>query len=118
MSPTHHAVVYKNKVGNGSPAEFTLLAPANMAKTTTAETFAWEPSTNPDDDLITYTLVIATDADFNTVIYQNAGIRKSEYALEDDAVLEANTTYYWKVEAVDYFGARTESGEVFVLSTE
>ena len=118
MSPTQRSVVYKNKVGNQAPAQFGLLAPENAAKTETALTFDWETTTDADNDPITYTLIIAADADFNTVVYQQAGIRKSEFALDDQAVLEDNTTYYWTVEAVDYFGARTESEDVFLFSTQ
>lgn len=125
MSPIQRSVVYKNKTGNEAPAKFALLAPENAAKTKTAVTFDWETTTDADNDPMTYTLVIAADANFSTVVYQNEGIRKSEFALDSEIVLtdgtqglKDNTTYYWKVAAVDYFGGMTESGDVFLLSTE
>jgi hypothetical protein len=118
MSPIHHAVIYKGKADNQLPPSFTLLTPENHTKTPTTPTFTWQPTPHPDKDAITYTHTNAEDSDFNTIAYQQEGLRKPEYALEDETVLKDNTTYYWKVEAVDYFGGRVESGEVFSISTK
>jgi len=127
MSPVHRSVVYKTKANNGAPSRFELLAPEDMATTETALTFDWQTSIEPEDEPITYTLVIAEDADFHNMVYQKSDIRASEQALEPSTVLldgseglQPGTSYYWTVEAVDFFGARTTASEwrIFRIESE
>jgi hypothetical protein len=123
-SPIHRSVVYKTKADNTAPAAFNLFSPFDGATTKTAFKINWETATDPDRDAITYTLLIAEDFQFEQVIYQQPGLRHSELELEATTLLKDltqglkdNRTYYWKVEAVDYFGAITASRQVFSFQT-
>jgi sugar lactone lactonase YvrE len=72
----------------------------------------WEPSTDPDAlDIISYTLEIDDDPDFSSILIREADINGTSISLEsltDYALLVDDTTYYWRVKAVDDKGA--ESG--------
>jgi len=58
-------------------------------------------------------------ADFYNVVYQQSDIRDSELAIEPSTEgLQPETSYYWTVEAVDFFWARTMAREVRVFRTE
>ncbi|MCP4700556.1 MAG: hypothetical protein GY862_27440 [Gammaproteobacteria bacterium] len=99
-----HSAVYKDYAGNTAPAPFELLTPDDGAQIRTTEVFHWSPS--EDSDGLVYTLVLAYDEDFTQeaareeeVRYPAAGV----YRLKD------NEEYWWKVIAMDNFGARTES---------
>jgi hypothetical protein len=59
---------------------------------------------------VSYTLQVASDAGFNTVVVDKAGIPLSEYTLTEGEKLApaGQKAYYWRVKAVD--GASNESG--------
>jgi hypothetical protein len=65
--------------------------------------FDWEDVT--DDSLpVTYTLHIASDADFKTMLVEKTGLTTSEYTLTDEQKLESTkkeAPYYWRVRAID-----------------
>jgi len=80
---------------------------ASMAK---AEAyFDWEDVV--DVSGITYTLQVASDADFTTIVLEKKGLTHSEYTITEEEKLleltEGKTPYYWRVKAVD--GASNES---------
>ena len=69
---------------------------------------ATDPSIEVTDDSepITYTLEIATDADFTNIVLQQEGLSTSEYTLteEEEDLLpstEEEAPYYWRVKAID-----------------
>lgn len=69
---------------------------------------ATDPSIEVTDDSlpITYTLQIATDADFTNIVLQQEGLSTSEYTLteEEEELLpstEEEAPYYWRVRAID-----------------
>jgi len=80
-----------------------------VATTTKAKAyFDWEGVTDPSG--ITYTLQIGSDADFTTIVLEEAGLSNSEYTLDEEDRLETTdreAPYYWRVKAVD--GASNES---------
>jgi len=123
---SQHSVVYKNKIGNQPPVAFNLFTPWNDAETKTTDLrLKWENTTDPDGDVITYTLVIAKDSDFNDVVLQQEEISHSQFIIGYDTVLEGgakglkeNTTYYWRVTAIDNFGVQTASRQVFSFQTK
>ncbi|MFC1987242.1 hypothetical protein ACFLVH_01685 [Chloroflexota bacterium] len=81
--------------------------------------FDWE-DVPTDPSGVTYTLQIATDAAFGTIILEKTGLTTSEYTLTKEERLESageESPYYWRVKAVD--GASNESqwtgkGEFYV----
>jgi len=119
------SMVYKRKEGNQARAAFNLFRPHDGATTQTAFEFDWEETTDPENDLVTYTLIIAQDPEFRNVVFQPEDIFDSKKAIDDNTVIKDvsrgisdNATYYWKVEAVDNFGAITPSRQVFSFKTD
>ena len=102
LSLMKRSVVYKDTVGNTAPAAFNLLAPANAAQTKTALLLQWDASTDPDG--LTYTVQVATDSGFTNIKYQAEELTDTWLFLGDAAGLSDQTTYYWRVLAVDSFG--------------
>ena len=88
----------------------TPLLPKMGVKAKAEAYFDWEDVT--DDSLpITYTLQIASDKDFTTMVLEKKGLTKSEYTITKAEKLESTSKeapYYWRVKAVD--GASNESG--------
>ena len=115
VSTMAHSVVYKNYDGNSPPTSFGLLSPANNATTQTVLIFDWEDSS--DSDGFTYNLVIASDSGFTDVVYKKERISTSTTYVDDSAGLTDLTTYYWKVEAVDGYGAVTTSSQAWSFNT-
>jgi len=71
--------------------------------------FDWE-DVNDDSLPVTYTLQVASDADFTTIVLEEKGLTHSEYTITKEEKLdptEKKTPYYWRVKAVD--GASNES---------
>lgn len=114
LSPIKRSVIYKNRKGNQAPADFQLLSPANGAETQTVLILDWESTTDPDQDPIGYTVTVAKDIDFSEIVYQQEELSVSMTSLDNTVGLKDLTEYYWKVEAVDNFGARTTS-DVFTF---
>lgn len=120
LAPMKRSVVYKNKAQNDPPAAFHLLSPANAPQPGTSQpatslVFTWESS--HDTDGLTYTLLISTDPGFNNVVYRKEEIAAPMTYVDSKAGLNDDTTYYWKVEAVDGYGAITSSSEVWSFHT-
>lgn len=70
--------------------------------------FDWEDVTDPSG--VTYTLQIASDADFANILLEKKGLNRSEYTVTQGENLEPTNTgspYYWRVKAID--GAFNES---------
>jgi len=85
------------------------LLPEEGIKTKARVHFDWEDVT--DDSLpVTYTLQIASDTDFTTMVLEKAVLTTSEYTLTKEEELESvskEEPYYWRVKAID--GAFNES---------
>jgi hypothetical protein len=72
--------------------------------------FDWADVADPSLPLV-YTLQIATDEDFATLVLERTGLSESEYFLTEEEKLELTkkeSPYYWRVKAID--GASNESG--------
>jgi hypothetical protein len=111
VSPMAHSVVYKKRDANSTPASppaaFVLKFPSNGSTETTQPVFMWQPAN--DSDPVSYTLMISSTSDFsvgNTRQVEN--IRDTFYAMPLN-VLSDLKTYWWKVRAIDSFGATTDS---------
>jgi uncharacterized repeat protein (TIGR01451 family) len=114
ISPSKRSVVYKDKGDNTPPGAFDLLTPGNNATEKTIMTFDWEDATadtmgsDPTDSIgVTYTMTIATDPEMTDIIFMVEELTSSATVVDDSAGLRDLTNYYWQVEAIDGFGART-----------
>jgi uncharacterized repeat protein (TIGR01451 family) len=117
LAPLARSVVYKNRAGNQPPDPFDLLLPVDGATHATTLVFDWTDATDPEADALTYTLVIATDAGFTNVVHRAEELAQSLAIVDETAGLADLTTHYWKVEAVDIFGA-TRASAVRVFHTD
>ena len=120
ISPTKRSIVYKQKADNNPPPAPNLVSPADKSTQKTVLAFDWSESTDLDGDLFSYTLKIATDVNFDSnssFLYTQEEITSSVAFVSDDAELPDITTLYWKVIAIDEFGAAQESG-VFTFDTD
>lgn len=62
--------------------------------------FDWQGVSDPSG--VSYSLVVASDADFSNVLLTKEGLTDSEYSLSDEEILPpGETAYYWRVKAVD-----------------
>jgi hypothetical protein len=70
--------------------------------------FDWSDVSDPSG--VSYTLQVASDADFSTIAVEKSGLPLSEYTLAEDEKLApaGQKAYYWRVRAVD--GASNEGG--------
>jgi hypothetical protein len=86
-----------------------LALPENGSRQGSRPAFNWGSVGDPSG--VTYTLQIATDDSFNTLLLEKQGLTQSHYALAGGEGLQqtdSNAPYYWRVKAVD--GAQNESG--------
>jgi hypothetical protein len=91
-----------------APAVPALSKPEAGTKTKAQATFDWATVTDPSG--VTYTLQIATDAEFTQIKLEKKLLTQSEYTLTKAEKLESvskETPYYWRVKAID--GASNES---------
>jgi 6-phosphogluconolactonase (cycloisomerase 2 family) len=127
ISPFQRSSVYKNKLNNQPPTAVQLRAPADGSETQTVVIFDWKASQDPDNDPFTYTLLLGTDPALQTIVYQREGLATSMTYLDQTAVIDDplnqgqpglrdGTKYFWKVQAIDKYGAMAES-PVFTFQT-
>jgi hypothetical protein len=87
-----------------------------VADTAAAEAyFDWEDVTDPSG--VSYTLQVASDADFTTIVLEREDLFSSEYTVAEEEKLEPTekeAPYYWRVKAVD--GAFNESEWTYPIS--
>jgi hypothetical protein len=79
-----------------------------VASTVEAEAyFDWGDVADPSS--VSYTLQVASNADFTNIVLEREGLPHSEYTLSKGEKLESTKkeAYYWRVKTVD--GARNES---------
>jgi len=84
------------------------LLPEDVSKTEAETYFDWEDVDDPSG--VTYTLQIADDADFTSIVLEKEGLTYSNYnltAVEKLEPTEKEAPYYWRSKAVD--GAANES---------
>jgi len=124
ISPIKRSVVYKDIEGNQPPKAVNLLHPKNGASTRTNLGFYGEMASDPNGDQITYTLFIATDENFEQVVYKQEELRIPATYVDQNTTIDGRTeglkdltTYYWKFEAIDNFGAKTSS-EIFSFEAD
>jgi len=102
--------LYKAKAGNDPPHEFSLLAPANGETLLTTLVLDWGDSVDPDGDHLSYTLLISkNDPSFSNPM-RKEGLPHSTCLAGPTDGIEDLSDYYWKVQAIDEYGATRETG--------
>jgi hypothetical protein len=96
--------------GNQAPGQFLLTSPPNASSEKTALLLDWEDTSDPEGNPFTYTVLISRDKTFVAVDYRLEHITQSTAFIGPGAGLKDLTTYYWKVLAVDAYGAVVASG--------
>jgi len=116
LSPMAQTRVYKNYALNPAPAPFALVSPGPGATVAPSFALTWDGSS--DADGLTYTLQVATDQNFQTVVYREENIPQPAFYLGPNALTSPGSTSgaslcaggcWWRVQAVDRFGALTTS---------
>lgn len=91
---------------NQPPGDFNLIGVTNGAiEVGLLPTFSWENATDPEDEEVTYTLLLDTHENPQTIVSENIG--DTSFNLVDRLLVL--TQYYWRVEAIDSNGNRTSS---------
>ncbi len=109
LSRPLRSVVYKDQPGNRVPGPVDLVSPDDGATTRTVGLFTWRQVTDPDGNPVTYNLAIGTDFGLQQEVHRQDGLAVPFAAIDAGAGLSSPDTYYWRVEAVDAFGARSFS---------
>jgi hypothetical protein len=102
--------------------------PDDGAEMPTVVTFDWDKALDPNNDHITYTLILASDPKFSHEVYREEMLYLSMGYVDNNTIINAGTTeertglrdgteYFWKVEAVDSFGKVTRSTSTFAFTT-
>ena len=75
-------------------------APANGAEVSVTPTFEWHDQAGAPT-VISYKLQIATNANFNTIVYQNGQLagNSSSFTLPQQNALNVGATYHWRMKA-------------------
>ena len=79
-----------------------LLLPANNTKVSQTPQFSWERVTDPSG--VTYTIEVASDANFSTVVLTESGLTDPEYIITEGerlAPAKEEAPYFWRVRAID-----------------
>ncbi|SFR76972.1 DNA-binding beta-propeller fold protein YncE [Maribacter stanieri] len=98
---------------NQAPNTFLLLTVNDQSKNIDLKpTLTWDASTDPDNDPISYDLLLDNNSNPNTIIASNIEGTKFTF----DSFLQSEEVYYWKVIANDGNGNSTESS-VFSFTT-
>ncbi len=88
----------------------TLLLPGNTSGARAEAYFDWDDVDDPSPP-ITYSLQVASDKNFTSIVLEKKGLARSEYALvkkEKLAAVKKEASYYWRVQAID--SAANEGG--------
>jgi hypothetical protein len=96
------------------PAVPTLVSPIGLSSTTLV-TFVWQEVSDPSG--VKYNLQLAQDSSFTTPILNLTDLSQARYTVTSP--LAENTTYYWRVQAVDGVGNQSAWSQPasFVIDT-
>jgi len=110
ISPLQSSTAYKQKAGNSAPNAFELLEPQNDSSQLTELILDWEDASDPNGDALTYTVLLSEgNAAFSQPIKID-GLTYSACLITVEDSLNDLSAYYWKVLAIDEYGAIRESG--------
>jgi len=86
-----------------APPAPTLTLPASGSKASTPVLFNWQGSTSLSPP-VTYSLQVATDLNFTSIVLENEELTDSEFTLTEEEelpVVKQEAPYYWRVKATD-----------------
>jgi hypothetical protein len=110
VSPLVESRVYKAIDPNSPPYEFNLVSPENGAVVLTTFILDWEDTTDPEEDSMSYTVLLSEDDALFTDPIRIEGLKYSTCLIDPEDGIKDLTDYYWKVRAIDEYGAYTDSG--------
>jgi hypothetical protein len=116
VSPLVESKVYKAKAGNAPPGNFSLSSPNNGETVLTTMVLDWQDAIDPEEDRVTYAVLLSKDDPGFTNQIWKAGLIYSTCLIGPADGVEDLSTYYWKVLAIDQYGAIRES-DVRALNT-
>jgi hypothetical protein len=101
--------LYRNQKDNRAPLAVTVLTPPDGDTVQSTVVPTWNMTSDPDSDMLSYTLVVSKTADMKTIVHVQEGLT-TPYAIinYEDGLLDLST-YYWQVIAIDSYGAQTAS---------
>jgi hypothetical protein len=98
-------------VANHPPESFNLTSPASQIQVASAvPTLSWTNSVDKDEDPITYSVYVYTDAALTNLVTSVTGLPPGDSGSTSwtvDKQLGDHTQYYWRVIAADIHGATT-----------
>jgi len=111
VSPLTETRVYKAKPGNRPPDPFSLIFTEDGSAVLSAFLkLDWTDAGDPDGDRLTYTVVLSeNDAFFGNPVLRE-GLSQSACLITPFDTVRDSEHYYWKVRAVDRYGAVRETG--------
>jgi len=110
VSPLMETRVYKAVDPNLPPDPFDLSSPSDGSEVLTTFILDWEDTTDPNGDSLTYTVLLSKGDDTFSDPIRKEGLIYSTYLMSPADGIEDLTVYYWKVQAVDEYGAMSQTG--------
>jgi len=107
--------IYKAKENNQIPEPFSLLSPEyqydlqERPTTKTALILDWEDAIDPENDQVTYTLIISKNRNFYLSPIRKENLTHSTCLISRSDGLENFTTYFWQILAIDFYGGIQKS---------
>ena len=105
ISTYKEEIVYKSKENNEPPLPFNPISPMNIEGTEFSDViFQWENTRDPENDRISYSLILSTDTDtfIKEMIFDSICLVSLPKSWDKQNVL-------WKVQAIDNYGNITET---------
>ena len=110
VSPLMESKIYKAKTGNAIPYGFSLIAPDDGASVLTTLVLDWEDTTDPDGDSMSYTVLLSKGDPLFSNPIRIEDLDYSTCLVSPAKGIEDLSTYYWKVQAIDEYGAIQQTG--------
>jgi len=120
--------VYKQKFDNNPPNSFSIKRPKNEdifpvyypSESKYLFAFEWEKASDPDDDSLTYNLLISSSTNKNAGL-SIKGLIKNQYIITfsdtpSENSLEMDKRYVWNVTAIDQYGASRQTDSCFFVA--
>ena len=102
---------------NRKPTKPVLTAPiTNGIDIALKPLFEWNSSTDPDDQDVTYDLVLSENENLSNPIFSETSLLDTSFQLENLKLSAGEKTYYWQVVSKDQLGL-TNQGEVHSFTT-